>query len=234
MKYNITYKDNHGIIKGTLENRYTERNYTKDYSLELKLENIFFKGDTFDGLEIQNEKNYDKEQLNRFSFNELRTHGAKEVVKELTNCIIKLDLQLEFTHKKSLLPKKVNGILVIALGSYSSKEDPIFKYTFSVLNTEYKVAGYSFEELFDNLKETIKDNYLIKNCYGCNYSDYSPYGRGSFGDMLCLKNAKEKYLKINGKDGLLELMSNEKIIQVQETYLCSKFEFRKENIGYRG
>ncbi|MEO1260422.1 MAG: hypothetical protein AAFZ15_16615, partial [Bacteroidota bacterium] len=101
-------------------------------------------------------------------------------------------------------------------------------------NSNLTVTGDSFEELFDNLKETIKETHLLRNCYGCNYSDYSPYGRDSFGDLLCFKNAKDKYLKVSGKGELFKLMSNEKIIHIQETYLCSEFEFRKKNFGYRG
>ncbi len=234
MKYEITYKDNHGTIKGVIENKFTEIDYTKNNSLELELENVLFKGDTFDGLEIQNEDKYNKEQLSRFSFNKLSVYGTNEIVKELTNCKLDVEFQVELAYKKSLLSKHINGILTVTLGSFSPKKHPIFKFSFSIENVKLESKGDSFEELFDNLKETIKESYLIKNCYGCNYSDYSPYGRDSFGDMLCLKNAKDKYLKVTGKGGLFELMSNEKIIHVQETYLCDEFEFRKANIGYRG
>lgn len=67
MKYDITYKDDHGTIKGIIENKFAKIDYTKDYSLELELGNVFFKGDSFDGLAIQNEDKYRKEQLSRLT-----------------------------------------------------------------------------------------------------------------------------------------------------------------------
>lgn len=235
MKYEITYTDNQGKINGVIENKFTEEfNYSEDYSLILKLGPILFKGDTFDGLELQNEDSYSEEELNRFSFEKLRVHGTDEIVKELTNCKLEFEFQLEIVNKHSLQLQKINGILIVDLGSFSPRKHAIFQYDFSIGNDEFNVNGDSFEELFDNLKELIKKSYLIKNCYGCNYSDYSPYGRDSFGDMQCFKSAKDKYLKISGKVGLFQLMSSEKVIHVQEIYVCDEFEFRKMNVGYRG
>lgn len=235
MKYKITYKDQYGTIESVIENKFSEElDCLTNYALELELGDVLFKGDTFDGLELQNENKYDKEQLKRFSFNKIGVHGTNNIVKELTNYKFVLELPLKIVDKQTIATRAINGILTVALGSFSPKDYSVFQYEFTNDKSDYSVVGDSFEALFDNLKKAIKESHFIKNCYGCNYSDYSPYGRDSFGDMLCFKHAKEAYLKISGKGGLFQLMSNEKVIHVQETYLCNDFEFRKEKVGYRG
>lgn len=234
MKHNITYKDDTGKIIGLLKNKFNELDYDNHYALELELDGVIFQGDAFDGLELKNETEYNQDQLNRYSFNDIKVFGTEEKLKELTNCTFQFEFQIKLADKHSLTLKEVIGIFTVALGNYNSKNNSIFTFNFSINNTNLEVTGDSFEEIFDNLKETIKDLFYIKNCYGCKYSDYSPYGRDSFGDMMCFKNAKTKYLNVTGKADLFKLMSEEKIIHVQETHLCDEFEVRKENTGYRG
>jgi len=235
MKYNITYKDNLGTLEGVIENNFSEDfDNLKNYTLELKLGNILFKGDMLDGLELHNEDSYDDEQLNRFSFQKYEVYGTNEIIKELTDCKFKFKLQLEIADKQSFQISTLNGNLTILLGNFSPEEYSIFQYDYMYNNVNYSTIGDSFEDLFDNLKRIIKETHVIKNCYGCNYSDYSPFGRASFGDMLCFKSSKDKYLKIRNKSDFFQLRSRENQISVQETYCCDEFEFRKENVGYRG
>ncbi|MCH2196513.1 DUF6304 family protein [Kordia sp.] len=235
MKYNTIYEDTFGTIKGSIENNFSEDfDLSKNYTIELNLEGILFNGATFDGLELQNEDYYTKEQLHRYSFYNYEVFGTKQIIKELTNCKFQFILQLKIVDKKSFQIHKVNGNLTVLLGNFSPEEYSVFQYDYSLNEIDHSIMGDSFENLFDKLKEKIKETHFIKNCYGCNYSDYSPYGSDHFGDMLCFKNSKDKYLKIKNKESYFRLLGNQNPIYVQETHLCDEFEFRKENIGYRG
>ncbi|CAL2104529.1 conserved protein of unknown function [Tenacibaculum sp. 190130A14a] len=232
-KYNAIYQDKYGVISGMITNTFTEKNSHDNYLLELKLNNTFFKGDTFDGLELQEQNNQEKE-LERFSFNKTQIFHSNNFVKELTDCMITFDVSLNLINTQSLASESIDGTIIISLGRFSPIDNSIIKIKTIINNSNIEVTGDSFEKLLDNLKNKIKDSYLLKNCYGCKYSDYSPYGRASFGDMMCFKHLKEKYSKVHDKLGLFEVMANNEIIQVLETYLCNQYLPRKENTGYRG
>jgi hypothetical protein len=88
------------------------------------------------------------------------------------------------------------------------------------------------EGAFDVLREQLGDRYKFKNCYGCLYGDYSVYGSGAFGSMLCYVNQKNEYKKVKTKDEYMNLTNDFAI--VQEIYCCDKFETRKAGTGYRG
>jgi hypothetical protein len=82
--------------------------------------------------------------------------------------------------------------------------------------------------------EQLRPDYYLKNCYGCAFSDYSPYGNDTFGTLICFRDCKSAYTAVTGKVGLLELLSRDRGLTVQETYLCDQFEERKKGTGYRG
>jgi hypothetical protein len=91
----------------------------------------------------------------------------------------------------------------------------------------------SFEcELLDLQRQLSKDSY-IQACINCLYSDYSPYGQGLFGDMLCFRNIKSEYLNVTSKKEFWAVHGREER-QVQETYLCDEFKRRVPGTGYRG
>ena len=73
----------------------------------------------------------------------------------------------------------------------------------------------------------------IKACINCQYSDYSPYGNGLFGTMLCFRNIPGEYSQVNDKASFWAVHDRFER-QVQETYLCSQFAWRKPGTGYRG
>lgn len=57
-----------------------------------------------------------------------------------------------------------------------------------------------FEDALRNICTQMKDNYLLKCCFTCQYSDYSPYGNDDYGAMLCYRRYKEDCLKVNNKE----------------------------------
>ena len=90
-----------------------------------------------------------------------------------------------------------------------------------------------FEDDLLHIQAQLPDGVYMKACINCLYSDYSPYGQGMFGTMLCFRNHKAAYLKVTSKDDFWSIHDDPDRM-VQETYLCPEFERRVPGTGYRG
>lgn len=93
-------------------------------------------------------------------------------------------------------------------------------------------SGWFESELLE-IREQLPAGTHLLACIDCLYSDYSPYGSGMFGSMMCFRNLKEEYLRVSTKDELFEIHDRYDRT-VQETYLCPEFEKREPGTGYRG
>jgi hypothetical protein len=93
-------------------------------------------------------------------------------------------------------------------------------------------TGYFENELLD-IQNQLPEGAYIQACINCRYSDYSPYGNGLFGNMLCFRNIKDEYLRVTSKEEFWAVYGREER-QVQETYLCEQFMLRTPGTGYRG
>lgn len=94
-------------------------------------------------------------------------------------------------------------------------------------------AGSWFEDELLEIQRQLPEGIFMKACINCLYSDYSPFGHGLFGFMMCFRNLKSEYTKVTTK---VEFWSVHDRFDrmVQETYLCSEFERRIPGTGYRG
>lgn len=91
-----------------------------------------------------------------------------------------------------------------------------------------------FEAALNDISRQIKDDYYIKCCFTCQYSDYSPYGDPGYGTMDCFCRHKDEYLKVSCKDDLFDLLDEKDHDMRQETYLCEHYCLRNKAGGYRG
>ena len=100
---------------------------------------------------------------------------------------------------------------------------------------EFASPGTSgwFEDELLALQAQLPDGLFMRACINCLYSDYSPYGHGLFGWMMCFRNIKAEYLKVRTKDDFWAVHDRFDRL-VQETYLCPEFERRVPGTGYRG
>lgn len=73
----------------------------------------------------------------------------------------------------------------------------------------------------------------MKNCFGCQFSDYHVVGSCFFGHMMCFKNVRNEYQRVQNKREYLDVIDRFER-EVQETWLCEDFEPRKPGTGYRG
>lgn len=91
-----------------------------------------------------------------------------------------------------------------------------------------------FENALNELSRLIKDEYYLKCCFTCQFSEYSIYGNDNFGTMLCYRRNKAECLKVNSKDDWFEFLEDKKFDLRQENYLCNDYEPRNKASGYRG
>lgn len=100
-----------------------------------------------------------------------------------------------------------------------------------------------FDVSLENVCKQLSGKYYLCNCYGCMYSDYSPYGCGSFGGIVCFVDVAEIYLRVKGKysqyleDGQCTIWEafNTGGRQCYETEVCKRFKPRIGGLGgYRG
>ncbi len=93
-------------------------------------------------------------------------------------------------------------------------------------------SGWFEGELLE-IQNQLPDGVFMRACINCLYSDYSPYGHGLFGCMMCFRNLKAEYLRVSTKDEFWSVHDRYDRL-VQETYLCSEFQRRVPGSGYRG
>ncbi|WP_299626575.1 DUF6304 family protein [uncultured Tenacibaculum sp.] len=224
------------MYKGVFKNSFLEE--------EIEIKNDFetlsfcigllkFEGVTIDDFELLNFEKYTTKQLQNFSFN--KVISGDSFIYEVC------DYQLVFLIPISLIHFKSNKTLptelkITSLCGKASKSGGLDTYELTLelnINGKYYTGfGDLFEIAAENLLKKLKSEYVFKNCFGCNFSDYSPFGTSTFGSMMCFKNQKEKYLKVKTKAEYFNL--DVCYSHVQETFYCNEFEIRKKNIGYRG
>lgn len=90
-----------------------------------------------------------------------------------------------------------------------------------------------FEDELLAIQARLPEGVYFKACINCMYSDYSPYGHGLFGWMMCFRNLKAEYRKVTTKREFWAVHDKYDRL-VQETYLCPEFERRVPRTGYRG
>jgi hypothetical protein len=138
-------------------------------------------------------------------------------------------------------PQRVaHGILHvhITLGKPTSEgriAQEILKLTLFYQNkriTSSSQSGYFEDELLD-IQKQLPHNTYMHACINCMYSDYSPFGSGIFGDMMCFRNNKKQYLAVTSKVDYWDVYEAFEE-HVQETHRCEEFTLRKPGTGYRG
>ena len=90
-----------------------------------------------------------------------------------------------------------------------------------------------FEDELLGIQAGLPHGVFMKCCINCLYSDYSPYGHGLFGCMMCFRNIKAEYVKVKTKADFWSVHDRYDR-WVQETYLCPEFTRRARGTGYRG
>ena len=225
----MTYK---GVLETSLGISELEIKNDFEY-LKFELDEFKFVGTSFDDFELLNYENYSKSELKRFSFNKIRCGNG--FAYELCDCKLTVSIPTQIKDVETGKVLKENLEMKVEIGKSIGNgmtEDVKVSLNLKILSNSYSAINYDFEDGANEIISQIKPKYKFNNCFGCNFSDYSPYGKAIFGTMLCFKNQKEEYIKVKSKDGFFKLGKEDRI--VQEIYQCSEFEPRGINVGYRG
>jgi hypothetical protein len=219
--YPARYKDRFGEETTTILN--------DGETLTIVVRGIRFQGNDFDAFEPQGVS--DPAQLSSFTF----------LHESLCFCVIEADIPVPV-----VIPSgKVDGLLTfeLELGEplpTGQMDRERLKLRLAMNQQTFCSQGKTgwFEDEMLDLQSQLPTGTLMKVCFNCAFSDYSPYGHGLFGSMICFRANKTGYLTMaSGEDfdkddyfNVMETVSE----RVQEIYLCPEFERRAPGTGYRG
>jgi hypothetical protein len=99
-------------------------------------------------------------------------------------------------------------------------------------------AGF-YEEALSAIARALPAGHHLRCCWGCDLSDYSPYGQGLIGSMMCFVEHAAAYRAIDDtehiKPALFDLIERaQPLTFVAETHVCDRFAPRRTGAGYRG
>ena len=216
VRYPTKYTDSHGLETTTI--------FNNGETLRVSLRGLEFVGNDFDSLESP--KGATPEQLEPFSLH----HRCL--------CRCRLECQIPvLIHDRS---QQVHGDLVVELvlggptpnGQLDREE---LRIILEYDNERFESCGTSgwFEDELLGIQTQLPPHVFMKACINCLYSDYSPYGHGLFGCMMCFRNLKAEYVKVTTKEEFWPVHDRCDRM-VQETHLCPEFARRSPGTGYRG
>lgn len=231
-----TYSDSTGSVFTTIQNFPSEDG--SSYLL-MEIEGVLFRGSSFDDFEVVNYETYSVEQLQRFTFNKYVGYQSKADTYDLCNC--RLDVVIPVIIIRKQYQEELETSLNVSLELGAPSANNCIDYESAVfslhLDQEYfQHEGEDFEVGLEGLKKAIGTTHHFKNCFGCFYADYSPFGLGFFNSLMCFKQQKEAYKTLSNnfsKSDYFELIEKGYDL-VQETYSCDSFEIRPPQTGYRG
>jgi hypothetical protein len=219
--YPARYKDRLGEVVTTVSN--------DGGTLTMVVRGVLFRGTDFDGFEPQGVS--DPAELASFAF----LHGS------LCFCVIEADIPVPVVTPAGV----VDALLTFALDlgeplPTGQMDRERLKLRLAVNSQTYSSGGGTgwFEGEMLDLQERLPPGTFLKACINCAFSDYSPYGHGLFGTMICFRANKAGYQALpSGEDfskddyfAVMDTVSD----RVQETHLCPEFERRAPGTGYRG
>jgi len=222
LEYIGTYQDKFGIEVIKVLNDFDV--------ISFKLGNLRFTSRYFDDFELEDYQSFTPEQLERFSLKPVDIYGSDEKVFELKNFNLSFSIPVTILNRKT--EQTTNSELYIKLTIKMVDDDTRIFLKISNNGKEFSATSSLFEGAADQINKQIDGQFVIKNCFWCLYSDYSVYGQGLVGSMLCFLKHKDQYLKVKDKEEYMELPND--VPRVQEIYFCNSFEPRKPGTGYRG
>ena len=219
--YPTRYKDGFGQEPTTIRN--------ESGMLTMIVRGVQFQGSNLD--RFQPKDALEPSHLATFQF----LHGW------LRYCVIEADISLPVVTPSGI----VNGVLTFELKlgeplSTGQMNREQLKIWLLVNGQTYSSSGNTgwFEGEMLELQGKLPPSVFMEACINCAFSDYSPYGHGLFGNMICFRANKAGYLNLPqgldfDKDDYFDVMDTVSEM-VQETHLCPEFERCVAGTGYRG
>lgn len=218
--YPAVYRDAQGEISCVLEN--------DGKRLRLRIDDVFFEGIDFD------------------SFEPMGASPERFQIADGSLCACTLLFSIPITIGSPLGDHSAELHVVLHLGPprlppRGSIEYESLQLTLALADKHYVSRGTSgwFEDELVDIQKQLPQDFFLKICFGCGFSDYHPGGHGLFGGMGCFRTNKEGYRALDTqtnsdfKTRFFEVW-DKGVEYVQETHLCPEFERRRPGTGYRG
>ena len=223
MEYSGTYTDKFGTERIVVKNDFK--------NISFKIGDYKFVSHGFDDFELENYKNYTSEELERFTFRPLDIYNSTNKFYELRDFDICFVVPVVAFRPKNNNSFDATLEIKMIVRSTTSGDSRI-NLKLNTGQKEYSAESGVFEIAANQINKEINGDFILKNCFWCLYSDYSVYGQGSVGSMICYVKHKDQYLKVKTKDEYMDLPTDNPF--VQEIYYYDSFEPRRPEIGYRG
>lgn len=230
------YTDEHHDLDIDILN--TEEEYASD-PLSFCIDGIAFSGTSLGDFHLSDPAMYERAKK---EFHILKQGGNQITYSHPSQIPYSYDLQrysLDVRIPISLFKKDsqqtIQGNLQIYL-KYCEHDIASAVFTLCVDGKEYSVDNKElyFEDSLLRLSRMIGEEYSLKCCFTCQYSDYSPYGNDDYGTMLCYRHHKDAYLKVHDKASYFQYAEGLDHETRQETYCREEYEPRTKCEGYRG
>lgn len=234
MNYPTQYTDAKGTLSSHIENTFEEGSDADP--LRLVLEGVVFTGRSFDDFAVEAPEQYTTEQLERFTLNKVKIWNTDQFSYDLCGCTLSFELPLPLVDLKNESHLQAQLRIEFTLGKPANNggiESELATCSLELPSGTLSSQGDLMEIALNGLLAQFKGKYQFHNCFGCLYADYSPFGQGFFGYLMCFRDQKESYLQAQDKSDLFELADNG-FLFVQETWWCDEYAIRKPNTGYRG
>lgn len=256
-KWQAHYKDKHHDIDCFIENFYNDN--SEEVALKLTMDGVTFWSDELDDWELSESETKESVEKATKKFS-LFQYGDKEkgYRYRLEDYTLSITIPTEVWELKQ--QKKLCGELHIVFSSekddtsttscYFLDGKKVFPETvicktfaLSVKEDYFEAKNLStyFEISLQSICKEMAGKYYLCNCFGCLYSDYSPYGNGNLGNLYCFVENAETYLQVIGKykespeQVTIWEAFDEGGKACQETGGCERFAPRTDCLGgYRG
>lgn len=216
LKCPVTYRDSRGEVETVLE--------IEGRTIRMELRGTAFAGDDFDQLEPVDALPDDVGKHFVFASGALcgcRLEWAMPVAILVGGQEVEGRLRAELDLGA---PRPDGGIAhehlllrLEGLGGTSSSESP---------------AGW-FEDALAGLQRLLPNGAMLKICFSCAHSDYSPAGHSLWGGLACFRDNKSGYAAVRSKEEIFRVWPSLTEF-VAETHVCPEFEVRIVGTGYRG
>lgn len=205
------YKDTYHDVDIAIQNTET---YYRSNPLSFTLDDITFCGTSLGDFQLADESQYGKAKE---TFCILKWGGQnhrKPYSYDLQRYALEVELQIPVVRKKD--KQALTGKLHIAFQYvepdiknqrciYWCDQERVYRDDVVVTDFSLTIDGTTFisekktlrfETALGDICRQMKQEYFLKCCFTCQYSDYSPYGNDDYGTMLCYCRHKEDYLNV--------------------------------------
>ena len=235
-------------------------NTEEDYSTEplsFTLDNITFRGTSFEDFHLADEAQYGeadrKFSLLKWGGTNSKWHITSPYIYDLQGYELEIEIPVSVFRKRD--KRLATGALFLSFqcvepgmsepcGTRRLCDDTVVyhndvlvrEFSLSIDGRRYQSAEKTldFEPALKDICRQIKNDYYIRCCFTCQYSEYSPYGTDNYGLMLCYCRHKDDCLKVNDKYDFFSFLEEKDCDGRQETYLCEHYCPRNKAGGYRG